>query len=131
MFIPTVPRRRPRNDLPPFQGERPPVGVVPLKIPEFANECVAYVPENYRPDVAYGVVLWLHAPGGFKQEELVERWKPLCEENDLILLAPKSGDRARWQPTEARFVRRVLDDILKNYHVDASRVVLHGHEGGA
>ncbi len=115
----------------PGEGERVQTGVVTVKIPEFENECLAYIPENYNPRLAYGVVVWLHAPGGFKQEELIERWKPLCDENDLILLAPKSGDRARWQPTEARFVRRALDDILKNYHVDASRVVVHGHEGGA
>jgi serine protease Do len=114
----------------PAEAERARTGVVTIKIPEFENECLAYVPENYNPRLAYGVVVWLHAPGGFKQEELMERWKPLCDENDLILLAPKSADRARWQPTEARFVRRVLDDILKNYRVDASRVVVHGHEGG-
>lgn len=115
----------------PPEGERPQTGIVTVKIPEFENECLAYVPDNYNPRLAYGVVVWLHAPGGFKQEELIERWKPLCDENDLILVAPKSGDRARWQPTEARFVRRALDDILKNYHVDSSRVLMHGHEGGA
>ena len=66
-----------------------------IKIPEFENECLAYVPENYNPRLAYGVVVWLHAPGGFKQEELIERWKPLCDEHDLILLAPKSGRSRR------------------------------------
>jgi poly(3-hydroxybutyrate) depolymerase len=48
----------------------------------------------------------------------------------LILLAPKSSDRTKWQPTEARFVRRVLDDVLKNYTTDPARIVVHGQEGG-
>ncbi len=109
---------------------RPQVGIVTLKMPEFENECLAYVPESYSPRLAYGVVVWLHAPGGVKQEELLERWKPLCDEHDLILLAPKSSDPTRWQPTEARFVRRVLDNVMKNYATDPARIVVHGHEGG-
>jgi serine protease Do len=119
-----------REESPAAQGERPPVGVVPIKVPEFASDCVAYVPENYHPDVAYGVMLWLHAPGGFKQEEIVERWRPLCEAFDFILLAPKSSDPAAWRPTDVRFVRRVLDDVIRKYSTDPARIVVHGHEGG-
>ena len=117
-----------RDEAPPAEG--PQVGVVPLKMPEFQNECVAYVPESYDPRIAYGVVVWLHAPGGYKQEELIERWKPLCDRYDFILLAPKSSDRTKWQPTEARFVRRVLDQVTKSYTTDPARIVVHGHEGG-
>ena len=74
--------------------------------------------------------VWLHAPGGFKQEELIARWKPLCEKYDFILVAPKSADPATWRPTEVRFVRRVLDEVIKNYSTDPARIVVHGHEGG-
>jgi poly(3-hydroxybutyrate) depolymerase len=111
--------------------EAPPqLGVVTIKLPEFENECLAYVPETYDPRLSYGIIVWLHGSGGIKQAELVERWKPLCDQHDFILVAPKSSDRDRWQPTEARFVRRAVDDVLKNYSVDRSRVVVHGHEGG-
>src|SRR5205085_2529676 len=103
---------------------------VAIKIPEFANECLAYVPEGYNPQLAYGVVVWLHAPGGFKQDELVERWRTLCEDHDLILLAPKAADPNKWQPTEAAFVRKTLDEVVKTYNIDKSRIVVHGHEGG-
>ena len=113
------------------EGEaRPPVGVTSLKFPEFENECLVYVPESYDPRLAYGVVVWLHAPGGVKSDELVELWKPLCDANELILVAPKSVDRTKWQATEARFIRRALDDVAKNYTTDPARVVVHGHEGG-
>ncbi|MGD9723409.1 MAG: PDZ domain-containing protein [Pirellulales bacterium] len=121
----------PRDAAAPAAGERPAVGTVPIKVPEFANETVAYVPESYRPDVAYGVVLWLHAPGDYKPDELIERWKSLCDQRDLILLAPKATDAAAWRPTDVRFVRRMLDEVLKNYSIDPTRVVVHGHEGGA
>ena len=45
----------------------PAVGPLPLekKIPEYSNNVWAYVPEKYLSEAAYGVVVWLHAPGGF------------------------------------------------------------------
>ena len=45
-------------------------------------------------------------------------------------MAPKAADRAKWQPTEVRFIRRVLDEVMKNYTTDPARVVVHGHEAG-
>lgn len=112
------------------EGDKPETGVVAIKAPEFANECFAFVPENYNPQVPYGVVVWLHAPGGFNQAELVGRWRKLCVDHDLILLAPKAADATKWQPTEVAFIRRALDDVIKKYNVDRSRIVTHGHEGG-
>ena len=116
---------------PAFSGDRPDVGIVHIKIPEITNECLAYVPENYDPEVAYGVVLWLHAPGGYLEDELVARWKQICADNDLILLAPKSFDPLKWQKTELTFIRKAFDEINRTYHVDPARVVAHGQEGGA
>ncbi len=56
----------PAREFDPGEAEnRPPVGVVEIKIPEEKNECVAFVPDNYHPDVAHGLLVWLHAPGGF------------------------------------------------------------------
>ncbi|MCP4815780.1 MAG: hypothetical protein GY888_24970, partial [Planctomycetaceae bacterium] len=37
---------------------------------------------------------------------------------------------ARWQATEVAFVRKVLEDILANYQVDPTRIVVHGHKAG-
>ncbi len=125
------------GDLPPAHepmaaaaGELPPVGVVPIKVPEFANPCMAYVPEDYHPETPYGVVVWLHAPGNYKPEALAELWKPLCDDTDFILLAPEASDPSAWRPPDVRIVRRLLDEIIKDYHVDPTRIVVHGHEGG-
>ena len=114
----------------PQPGERPKVGAMPLKVPEFPNEAWAYVPENYDPDVPCGVVIWLHAPGGYDWKELLARWKPLCDRHDLILLAPKSADPSRWMPGELDWINRLLTDVRSKYHVDAARVAVHGYEGG-
>ena len=120
----------PREARPAAAADRPAVGAIEIKIPEETHECLAYVPENYHPDVSCGVVLWLHAPGGYDKDQLVARWKAHCEANDLILLAPKSADASKWQPTEVAFVRKVVDDVLGRYNVDRSRVVAYGYQGG-
>ena len=106
------------------------LGEIAITIPEDEHKCLAYVPETYRPGVAHGVLLWLHAPGGFEAKELIARWKPLCEQYDLILLAPRAADPARWLPTELGFVRKTLDDLISKYTIDRTRIVAHGYQGG-
>jgi serine protease Do len=130
----TLPGEIPASHAPaaaPADEVKPQTGIVPIKLPEFENKCLAYVPEGYSAGVPHGLVVWLHAPGGFDEQELISLWKPLCEKYDFILLAPKSADDTKWQPTEARFVRRAIDSTMKTYRVDPSRVVTHGHQGGA
>jgi serine protease Do len=109
---------------------RPAVGVVEIKIPEVANKCVALVPDNYNPLHPYALVVWLHPPGKFNQEELISRWKKLCEDYDLIVLAPQSEDEQRWMSTEIEFVRKAIDDVMRSYSVDPTRVALHGYQAG-
>ena len=132
-----LPEELPSKELPPATGkagedesERPAVGAVSLKAPEFPNEVWAYVPESYRPDVPYGVVVWLHGTGGFKWPDLLARWKPLCDRHGLILVAPKSTDSARWNPGELDLIDRLLAEVMTTYNVDPARVVVHGYEGG-
>lgn len=111
-------------------ADRPPVGVVPVKLPEEATECVAYVPENYHPSVPHALVVTLHSPNEFNQEALVKRWKPFCEREGAIVLAPKSSDPKRWQPTDAEFIRKTIDDVVSRYAIDRSRIVVHGYQAG-
>jgi serine protease Do len=114
----------------PKTARLPTVGARRLTIHEYSNEIRAYVPEHYAPDMPCGVVVWLHAPGGFDWKDLLAQWKPLCDRHDLILVAPKSSDPARWLPAEAALVGRLLMEIASNYAVDPARVAVHGYEGG-
>ena len=103
---------------------------IDVKIPEHANACLAFVPPSYRADVPHGVVVYLRPPGEFDKAELLARWRALCEANDLILLAPQPLDASRWTPVEVEFVQKTLEQIIANYSVDKSRVVLYGQEAG-
>ncbi|MHB9065409.1 MAG: PDZ domain-containing protein [Pirellulaceae bacterium] len=116
--------------LDPPAAEGPAVGVVPIQIPEVPNKCLALVPDNYDPLRPYGLVVWLHPPGKFEQDELVNRWKQLAQDHDLIVLAPQSADEQRWLSTEIEFIRKAIDDVMRNYSIDPTRVVLHGYQAG-
>ncbi|MCO6456549.1 MAG: PDZ domain-containing protein [Pirellulaceae bacterium] len=118
-----------RGDLP-LPDQRPAVGKVEIKLPEEKNEAFAWVPENYNPQVPYGLVVWLQSPQEYDFEKLAERWKSHCEAHDLILLAPKSADARRWLPTEVDIVRKLVDSLAVNYPLDPRRVVVGGYQAG-
>ena len=124
--IKTKPDARGRASKPPSPPPNP--SGSRLKIAEFPNEIWCYVPES-RPE-AYGLVVWLHAPGSFDWKRALDTWKPLCDRDGLILVAPKSSDPTRWLPSEANLVARLVVQIMTTHPVDAARVVIHGYEGG-
>ena len=103
---------------------------IDIKIPEQPNTCLALIPPTYQADVPHGVVVYLRPPGEFDKGELLARWRALCEANDLILLAPQPLDASRWTPVEVEFVQKTLEQVIANYRVDKSRVVLYGQEAG-
>lgn len=112
------------------QGEQLPVGVIEIRLPEESNQCVAYVPETYQPTVPHGVIVWLTEPGRWDQDQLIQRYRELCRQHDLILLAPQPEDPERWQPTEVEFIRKSLDDLISNYNIDRTRIVTQGNRAG-
>lgn len=129
----TIPAELPpaSQDLPPFEGERPQVGILQdQKIAELANTYLAYVPESYHPEKSYGIVLFLHGPGRFKDEDLINQWKDACNARDLILLAPKAVDQNRWKPNEIDFVVKTLTEYLRLYNIDRNRIAVVGHQTG-
>jgi serine protease Do len=118
-----------KSDLPADENAAA-TGKIEIKIPEAPNACLAYVPTNYNSHIPYGLVVWLHPAGGYKPDDLIAAWKPLCEANDLILLAPKSIDQGHWQRTELEFIRKAIDDVLQKYNIDRARIVTAGEAAG-
>ena len=105
-------------------------GLIDLKLPEEKNECVALIPDNYRHDVPHALVVWLHAPGERDDDQLKNQWSALTEQYNLILLAPRSADRTRWNPTQVDFIRKTIDNIISTYNIDRNRIVVHGRQAG-
>ncbi len=122
------------TELPPAHGdlpaapERPPVGVVEIKIPEEKNDCVAYVPNAYHPDVPHGVLLVLCEQGGFDRDKLVARYQAICDKHDVILVLARSADPAKWDMADAAFVRKAVEDVIAHYNVDRARIAALGYQ---
>jgi serine protease Do len=132
----TLPETLPPEELPPAhpeikpEGERPKTGLIELKVAEFSNEVLGYVPEGYHESVAHGILVWLHPAGGYDRDELLARWKPLCDRSNLILIAPKAGDPQKWVPGEAALAQQLIEQVQGTYYVDARRIAVAGYEAG-
>lgn len=109
-------------------AEKPVTGLIEIKLAEEKNQCLAYVPDSYHPDVPHGVVIWLHGSGGVDKAALQARWQAACNKHQLIVLAPQALDPSKWQPTEAAFVRKTLDDLMSHYAIDRSRIAVYGYQ---
>ena len=126
----SLPPARPAEELP-AAAAKPEVGVLEdRKITEFENSYLVYVPQNYHPMQTYGLVVWLHEPGGYKTDELLALWRPVCDAQGLIFVAPKSSNTARWLPQETQFLRKMVDELISNYSIDPLRVIAAGYQAG-
>jgi S1-C subfamily serine protease/predicted esterase len=88
-----------------------------------------YVPEDYDPNIAHALVIWLHPAGRGKDrdaEALAEAWQELCSEYHLILMGPKAENETGWLASEADIVAQLARDVMNEYTIDRQRVVAHG-----
>lgn len=117
----------------PFTGKRAATGRFTVKVAEFKNEALAYVPADYDPRASYPLLVWLPSPGeALNDDDLLARWQTRCDRSHLILLAPKPADAAKWQKDDIEFVRKSLEQLRSTYQIDPLRVVAAGGElGGA
>lgn len=103
-------------------------GLLRRTSPARDREYWCYVPKNYDPQVAHGVVIWLHDAGGGGKDadDVVEIWRQSCEDRHLILLGPRAKSDAGWMASEAEFVHELLQELTAQYTTDRQRIVAHG-----
>ncbi len=119
--------RKPRN----VPDGRPAVGKIAMRVPEVAGETAAYVPESYDPDAAYGVIFWIHGAGGLDEQQLFERWQPICDRYDLMIVAPKSADPQRWTPMDLNLIGKLCEQLAETYNVSSARFAVCGYREGS
>ena len=94
------------------------------------REFWAYVPDDYSPANSYGLVVWIHPTGDTQEAEQLDRWRPVCQERGLILLAPKAKELGQWSPADAVFAKELIERFVAEYTIDPRRVVVHGQGNG-
>lgn len=115
--------------------ERPAVGRFEQKVPEFDNNAIVYVPESYDPQTPHGVVIHLSADGTYEADAVVAQYKPLCDAQDLILLAPQTveakGAKRAWSTAkELPYIAKLLEQLGETYKLDRARIAVYGYQGG-
>ncbi|MDP6443777.1 MAG: PDZ domain-containing protein [Pirellulaceae bacterium] len=115
---------------PPAPAELGEAAWADIKLPEEPNECGIFTPASYNEDTPHGLLVILHAPGAYNREAMEKQWGDLCQDRQLLLLAPKSSNDRSWTPTEVQFIQKTLDHVLNEFNIDAQRVVLGGVQAG-
>src|SRR5216684_9110700 len=92
-----------------------------------------YVPEDYDPNIAYALLVWLHPAGKGTEKEIkkvANTWDQICQDRHMILVCPQAQNETGWLRNEAGFILEVIQDLMSTYTIDRQRVVAHGWGSG-
>jgi serine protease Do len=92
-----------------------------------------WVPENYDPNIAYALIVWLHPPGEGKEKDvkvMAAKWEADCEDHHMIIVAPKAENEIGWLASESDAVRDAINAVAAEYTIDRQRIVAHGMDSG-
>lgn len=108
-----------------------PVGMQPeqeVTVGSQVFEYGLYVPENYRPEKAYPLVICLHG-AGFTGDAYLERWQARLNDN-YILACPTLTYGDWWTRTAEQLVLVTIRAVTGTYHIDPERIFLTGMSNG-
>jgi serine protease Do len=92
----------------------------------------AYVPESYNPDYPYSLMVWIHPADDTMEAALLKKWRPICQQRGIILLAPRAENISRWNLNETAVVDQLIEQFREDYTIDPRRISVHSlAESGA
>src|SRR5262249_21199542 len=93
------------------------------------HEYLLYVPQDYDPNIAYALLVWLHPAGKGREADIkamMEAWEDWCVEQRILFLAPRAEADTGWVASEADNVLQDIREVLAQYTIDRARIVAHG-----
>lgn len=93
-----------------------------------AETYALYLPSAYSPDRAWNLLLAFHP--GARGEQMVALYREAAERYGYIVAGSTTSRNGPWEAS-ARAVRAVSKDLARRFAIDADRVYLTGHSGGA
>ena len=111
------------------EDKKPQTGLLKRSTQAGDHEYWAYVPEEYDPNIAHALVIWLHPAGKGKDkdtENMINAWEDFCSDNHIILLCPRAESETGWLASEVEFIQQVAQDVMTEYTIDRQRVIAHG-----
>jgi len=128
-----VPAELPRSPipLPPEKGDAAEkTGRLAETLESHAHDLWSFIPDDYNPDYQYALLVWIHPSGNTMEAEMLKRWRQICRQRGVILLAPKAGTAEKWTPNEMGFIKAAVELFVQRYSIDRQRIVLHGFDSG-
>lgn len=107
---------------------KPETGFMEKNTPDGEHKYWLYVHEDYDPQVAHAVLVWLHPPDKNDKDEIeafADLWDDLCKTHNIILVMPVEK-KGGWLPNAADAVIASVEDAAKQYTIDRQRIVSHG-----
>ena len=91
-----------------------------------------FVPQSVTADHPAPTIVMFHGSGR-NGSTLADPWKELASKEGIILIAPDSDNPAEWRAANdpPALVREIVEAVKAKYPVDAQRVYVFGHSGGA
>lgn len=91
-----------------------------------------YVPKGVTSSSPVPLIVLLHGSNHVGLS-LAEKWNDLAEREGVIIVAPDSADASYWSvPGDGpQFLHELVEAIKTKYPINAKRVYLFGHSGGA
>jgi phospholipase/carboxylesterase len=113
---------------PPGEQTDPAAGVRRFAVDKYRGAYTAYIPEYYRPDRQWPLIVALHGASG-NDEDFLWTWLKYAKSRGYLLLSGKSFG-STWHAWDAPSVLLMLDDMLARYAVDPHRILLTGLSDG-
>lgn len=91
-----------------------------------------YIPKSVKAPATVPLIVLLHGSNHVGLS-LAEKWDDLAEREGVIIVAPDSADSAHWSvPGDGpAFLHELVEAVKNKYPINAKRVYLFGHSGGA
>jgi phospholipase/carboxylesterase len=113
---------------PPASHVDPASGITRYEVDGQRGAYTAYVPEAYRPDRAWPLLLTLHGGSG-NDEDFLWTWLKYAKSHGYLLVSAKSFG-ATWSAWDAPSLLLILDDMQARYRIDPQRLLLTGLSDG-
>ena len=93
-----------------------------------AQSYALYLPSTYSPDRTWSVLMGFHPSG--RGRAIVETYQAAAEQYGYIVAGSNNSRNGPWSVSIAA-VRAMSGDLARRFSIDAERVYLTGHSGGA
>ena len=101
-----------------------------LELQEYRYPVYLYVPQNYKPDRSYPLIISIPAEGE-SPEKHIQYWMSWAKRRSMMVLCPTNLRPEDLPANMDRWVLQIKSDLMRRYKIDPSKIFLTGRDGGA